>query len=300
MELILIDYNQVGLAAIFPFQGDLKKDPQEAKHLIRHIILSNILQYRNKYGKEYGEIVICCDAKDYWRKDVFPFYKGDRKKKQEDSGIDFKLIFDTLSSLRAEIKETFPYKVMYVDKAEADDVIAVLCEWSQDNELVTSGICESPQKMIIISEDMDFPQLQKWKNISQFAPRKKKMIKMSKQDLYEKYITHIVKAGDDGIPNILSADDVLVTEGVRQTPVSAKRLAEFIELGKSACRNDIELRNWDRNERLVSFEKIPQEIKDAIIDEYIHGNHTRRDTMKIMNYLAKNNCRLLLNDIGNF
>jgi predicted transcriptional regulator len=122
---------------------------------------------------------------------------------------------------------------------------------------------------------------------------------MSKRDLYEKYITHIVKASDDGIPNILSDDSAIVTEGVRQTPVSAKRLAEFIELGKAACKNDTEIRNWDRNEQLISFEKIPVDIRETIIDEYINCK-PKMDRMRIMNYLIQNRCKLLLDKIEEF
>ena len=297
--MILIDYNQVSLAAILTFQTDLKKDPANARNLIRHIALSNILQYKKKYGPEYGEVVICCDGREYWRKEVFPYYKGDRKKKRDDSGVDYKLIFEILAEMRTDIKEVFPYRVIHLDRAEADDVIAVLCEWSQTNGLIQEGIEETPQKMIIISEDMDFPQLQKWSNVYQFAPRKKKMIKMSQRDLYEKYITHIVKAGDDGIPSILADDDTLVTVGKRTPPMSAKRLEEFMKLGKAACKNDQELRNWDRNEQLISFDKIPQDIKDMIINDYIQST-PKRDTMKMMNYLMKHKCRLLLDEVGQF
>ena len=129
-------------------------------------------------------------------------------------------------------------------------------------------------------------------------PKTKKIVK-TKRDLYEKYITHIVKAGDDGIPNILSDDSAIVTEGVRQTPVSAKRLAEFMELGKAACRNETEIRNWDRNEQLISFDKIPQDIKNEIINEYISST-PKLDRMQIMNYLIQNRCKLLLDRVEEF
>lgn len=297
--MILIDYNQVSLAAILSFQSDLKKDPDNARNLIRHITLSNILNYKKKYGREYGDVVICCDGRKYWRKEVFPYYKGDRKKNRDKSDIDFKLIFEILDEMRTDLKESFPYRVIHLDRAEADDVIAVLAEWSQTNETIQEGLEESAQKMMIVSSDHDFLQLQKWDNIYQFSPITKKQLKMSKRDLYEKYITHIVKAGDDGIPGILADDDTLVTEGKRSPPMSAKRLGEFIDVGKDACRNDMERRNWDRNEQLISFEKIPQDIRDMIIDAYIQ-NKPKRDSMKLMNYLMKNKCRLLLDELGNF
>ncbi|CAB4127406.1 RnaseH [uncultured Caudovirales phage] len=297
--MILLDYNQISLAAILPFKQDLAKGPEEARNLIRHVILSTILNYKKKYSSEHGSVVICCDGRKYWRKEVFQYYKGDRKKNRDKSDIDFNMVFSILDEMRADLINIFPYKVLHIDRAEADDVIAVLAEWSQTNELVEEGLERSPQKMMIVSSDHDFLQLQKWDNIYQFSPIIKKQLKMSKRDLYEKYITHIVKAGDDGIPGILGDDDTIVTEGKRMPRMSAKRLAEFLEHGKKACKNDQERRNWDRNEQLISFEKIPQDIKDIIINEYIQSIK-KVDRMKIMNYLIQNKCRLLLNSLEEF
>jgi hypothetical protein len=299
--MIILDFNAVALGVITSseFKPMLNGDENTVKNLVRHATLSTILSYKKKYGKEYGQIVIAADGKNYWRKENFPYYKGDRKKSREKSDINWKLVFDCLSEMRSDIKDLFPYKVLHLDRTEADDIIAVLSEWSQDNELTNSGLYEEPQKIMIVSPDHDFLQLQKWDNIYQFSPITKKQLKMSKRDLYEKYITHIVKAGDDGIPNILSADDCIVTEGVRQTPVSSKRLAEFMEHGKNACRTDEERRNWDRNESLISFDKIPQDIKDSIISEYI-SNTPKIDRMQIMNYLIKHRCKMLLDRIEEF
>lgn len=298
--MLIIDFNQVALGVITnsEFKPLLNSDDETVKNLIRHSTLNTILAYKKKY-KEYGQIVLACDGRNYWRKEVFPYYKGDRKKNREKSDTNWKLIFDCLSEMRSDIKDVFPYHVIHLDRVEADDTIATLCEWSQTNELNSEGLYEEPQKIMIVSADHDFLQLQKWDNVQQFSPTTKKLLKMSKRDLYEKYITHIVKASDDGIPNILSADDAIITEGVRQTPVSAKRLAEFMEKGKDACQNDMERRNWDRNEQLISFDKIPQDIKDTIISEYINSK-PKTDRMQIMNYLIRHRCRMLLDKIEEF
>lgn len=298
--MILLDYNQVCLSAILPFSKDLKKSEDEVRNLVRHIILSNILTYKKKYGSEYGNVIICCDGREYWRKEVFPYYKGSRKKSRDNSDLNWKLIFDVLSEMRQDLIDYFPYKVININRAEADDIIAILAEWSQNNELIQEGMFEEPQKMMIISSDGDFLQLQKYNNVSQWSPNTKKLLKMSHRDLHEKYITHIVKGDSgDGIPNIMTKDEVLVTEGIRQNTVSAKRLAEFIEVGKSACKTDDEIRNWDRNERLISFECIPSDIQEEIVTTY-NATTPKRDSMKLMNYLMKHRCNLLLSELGNF
>jgi hypothetical protein len=296
--MILVDYSQVALSNILSFQRELAGNESEVKNLIRHVTLSTLKSYKKKYGKEYGELVICCDGRKYWRREFFPNYKAGRKKAREASHLNWTLIFDTLSEMREDIAKYFPYKVMHMDRAEADDIIAVLAKWTQTNGLVQQGLVEDPQKVLILSSDGDFIQLQKYPNVVQWSPIQKKYIKVTQRELQEKYITHIVKAGDDGIPNILSPDDVFVS-GERQRPVSSKRLEEFIEHGFDACKNDDERRNWHRNATLVDFQFIPEDVSNQIIDTY-ENNKPVGDKMAIMNYLIEHKCRLLLDELEDF
>lgn len=298
--MILVDYSQVALATILTFQRELRGTESEVKNLIRHVTLSTIKSYKKKYGKEFGQIVIATDGRQYWRKEVFSHYKAGRKKARDASDLDWKLIFDTLSEMRDDIAKYFPYKVVNVPRAEADDIIAVLTKWVQDNELVQEGLMEEPQKVLILSSDKDFKQLQLYGNVKQWSPMLKKYITATKQEITDFTIEHIVK-GDagDGVPNIFSDDDIFLQEGVRQKRVSAERLAEFMKKGKDACRNDHERRNWDRNERLVSFQHIPDDVANEIIDAY-KASVPNKDKMKIMQYLMDNRCRLLLDEIEDF
>jgi hypothetical protein len=296
--MILVDYSQVALSNILSFQRELKGTDSEVKNLIRHVTLSTLKSYKKKYGKEYGELVICCDGRKYWRREIFPHYKANRKKARDNSDLNWTLIFDTLTEMREDIAKYFPYKVIHIDRAEADDVIAVLAKHTQENDLIQEGLIEEPQKVLILSSDGDFIQLQKYKNVTQWSPMQKKQIKANAKELHEKKITHIVKAGDDGIPNILSKDDVFVV-GERQKPVSAKRLQEFLEHGYDACKNDEERRNWHRNVKLIDFDHIPEDVSTEIIDTYVNNKPTG-DKMSIMNYLIENKCRLLLDELEDF
>ena len=289
--MILIDYNQVCLAAILSFQGDLKKGTDADKvNLIRHVAITSIKSYKAKYGKEYGDIVIACDGRKYWRKDFFPNYKGQRKKAREESDLDWKLIFDTLGEIRDDIRSYFPYKVIHLERCEADDVIAVLTKDTQE--------FGKYEPVMIISSDKDFKQLQRYDNVKQYSPFLKKQVTISTKELKSWMVEHIVKGDSgDGVPNILSNDNVIVN-GDRQSPVSSKRLNEFIENGFSACRNDEERRNWHRNEKLVDFGHIPEDITNIILKEF--EKEPIGDKNSIMNYLIKNKCRLLLDSIEDF
>jgi hypothetical protein len=298
--MILIDYSQIALASILTFQQDLKSgDSNKIVDLIRHVTLSSIKSYKKKYGKEYGEIVICCDGRKYWRREVFEFYKANRKKARDASDLDWKLIFDTLTEMREDIAKHFPYRVLHLDRAEADDIIAVMAKWTQDNGLVQQGLVEESQKVLILSSDHDFIQLQKYPNVTQWSPNVKKFIKVTDAERYTKYITHVVKAGDDGIPNILSPDNIFLQEGVRQKPVSAKRLAEFMELGFDACRNDEERRNWHRNVQLIDLDKIPADIEQDVVNAYLNTKVTG-DKMSALKYLMDHRCRVLIEEIEDF
>ena len=297
--MIILDYSQIALSNILPFQNDIKRQsPEEIKNLIRHTTLSTIKSYKKRYNKEYGELVIACDGPNYWRRQVFPYYKANRKANREKSDLDWGLIFDTLGELRDELIQSFPYKVINVEGAEADDVVAVLTKWTQTNDLLVEGLFDEPQKVLIVSSDKDFIQLQKFKNVRQWSPMQKKFIQGSQKDIFEYTITHIVKAGDDGIPNILSPDNVFVS-GERQKPFSSKRLPEFFEKGIDACKTDEERRNYQRNQQLVNFEFIPENITNSIISSY-ENSKPKGDKNSIMEYLMKHQCRLLLDDLEDF
>jgi hypothetical protein len=298
-NMILVDYSQVALAAILTFQRELKGSEAEVKNLIRHVTLSTLKSYKKKYGKDYGELVICCDGRKYWRKEFFEFYKGMRKSNRDKSDLDWKLIFDTLSEMREDLAKVFPYRVLHVDRAEADDIIAVMAKYLQENLLVQQGLVEEPQNILILSSDKDFKQLQLYNNVKQWSPMQKKYITATQKEITEHKIEHIVK-GDtgDGVPNILSKDNVFM-EGERQKPMSAKRLQEFFEKGFDACKNDEERRNWHRNATLVDFQFIPTDVSEEIIKAYINTQPSG-DKMTIMNYLIEHRCRLLLDELEDF
>ena len=298
--MILIDYSQVALATILTFQRELRGTEDEVKNLIRHVTLSTIKSYKKKYGKEFGQVVIACDGRKYWRKEIFEHYKAGRKKARDASDLDWKLIFDTLSEMRDDLVKFFPYKVIHVDRAEADDVIATMTKWLQSNELVQQGLVEDAQKILILSSDKDFKQLQLLEGeVKQWSPMQKKYVTASKSEIKTWMIEHVAKGDSgDGVPNVLSADDVFV-KGERQKVMSAKRLEEFLEKGKDACRTDTERRNWDRNEKLVLFEYIPEDIQNEIVQTYLNSK-PNTDRMAIMNYLMEKRCRLLLDDLQDF
>ena len=261
------------------------------ENMVRHMVLNSIRMYNVKFKDEYGDIVICCDDKKYWRRDFFPYYKAGRKKDREASPFDWNLIFETLNKVRDEIKETFPYKVIQVDKTEADDVIATLC-----HKFGVTLKNDSTEKILILSSDKDFMQLQKFANVEQFSPMAKKFLRCNDPHKFLK--EHICK-GDrsDGIPNFLSSDDTFVTEA-RQKPVTEKKLNIWLDQEPEEFCNEVMLRNYKRNELLIDLSKIPAEYQENILNAYETAPNNGRD--KLFNYFIQHRMKLLMEHIREF
>jgi 5'-3' exonuclease len=280
--MLLIDLNQVLLAGLMAQISSNKKEKLD-ENLIRHMTL-NIIRNHVKNFKEYGEVVLCCDNRKYWRKEYFPFYKASRKKTREKSDLDWHMIFDMLAKFKQELKETFPYKVIDVDGAEADDIIGTLVP-----------IYARDQKILILSSDGDFLQLQNYPNVKQYNPSLKKYIvsKNPAEDLKEKIIR-----GDkgDGIPNILSPADCFVRE-LRQKPIVKNTLEKFMRESYLDQEETIKA-NWIRNSTLIDLSFIPQEIKQKIINTYEETKPASRQ--KLLNYFIEHKLKNLMDVIEEF
>lgn len=288
--MILIDLNQVMISNLM-MQVNSNAANAIDENMVRHMVLNSIRMYNVKFKDSYGDIVICCDDKKYWRRDFFPYYKASRKKDREASPFDWNLIFETLNKVRDEIKETFPYKVIQVDKTEADDVIATLC-----HKFGVSLKNSTTEKILILSSDKDFMQLQKFANVEQYSPMGKKFLKCADPDKFLK--EHIFK-GDrsDGIPNFLSGDDCFVAES-RQKPVTEKKLNKWLEDEPESFCDEVMLRNYKRNELLIDLSKIPTEYQDKILDAY--ENAPKRGREKLLNYFIQNRMKQLMEHIQEF
>ena len=276
--MILIDFTQTVIAGLM---AQIKSNDGEInENMLRHMILNSLRNYQKKYASDYGEMVLCTDASHPWRRDFFPLYKANRKKSREADDKDWQLIFDTLHEVKMEIKENFPYRYMYVDNCEADDIIAVLTKHSKEPVLIVSG-------------DKDFQQLQKYDYVRQWSPNLNKFVDCDEPDMFLK--EHILK-GDksDGIPNILSNDDCLDL-GIRQTPLRKPVLEKYLRI--SIENDDKYYRNYLRNQNLIDLDMIPEKIEDAILSEY---SQTEPVKGKVFDYLRTHRLNQLLDNIGDF
>lgn len=282
--MILMDLSQVMIATLMVQLGN-HTNAEVDENILRHMTLNSIRANKVKFTPEYGELIICADSKHSWRKDAFPYYKANRSEDRSKSELNWSQIFSALNNIRDELKEYFPYRVIQVEHAEADDIIGVLAkEYSHS------------QNVLILSGDKDFQQLQKYPNIKQYSPTLKKYLKCENPEKFLK--EHIIR-GDrgDGVPNFLSADDSLVLK-IRQKSISEKKLAAWVDANPFEFCNESMLRGYKRNEILVNLDYTPADMQKAIIAEYeAQANQTRS---KMMTYFIEKRLKNLMEQIGDF
>lgn len=283
--MILVDLNQVMISNMMVQIGN-HQNAQVDENMIRHMVLNSLRFNRQKFHKEYGEFIICCDDKNYWRREAFPYYKASRKKARQESELNWNEIFSALNNVREELKTFFPYKVIQIDTAEADDIIGTIVH--TEGTALNTG-----EPILILSGDKDYIQLHRYANVSQYDPTRKRFIKHSDPERY--LFEHIIK-GDagDGVPNVLSPDNSFVV-GERQKPVTKKRLELFEDINNL---DETLKRNWARNQMLIDLEKVPESIKEQILDKYNEVNE--KDRSQLFNYFVKNKLKLLMENISDF
>lgn len=283
--MILLDYNGIVVGTIISQKLELKED------LIRHVILNQVRQYRTMFKEKYGEIVVCADGPHSWRRDVFPQYKQKRRENRKKDSTDWNEVFRILDTVRQELLDYFPYKGLKFDNCEADDIIGVLVEHSQE--------LGNYEPIMIVSADKDFIQLHKYDNVDQYSYVTKKEVKDPNPRLYLE--TQILKGDSiDGIPNVLSDDNCLI-EGRRQHPLRQKRIDEILtDLSEGELLYAASwYRNYQRNKKLIDLSETPERLKKIIIDSYMEqDNWTNKG--KVFPYMVDKQLKNLMENVTEF
>lgn len=300
--MIVIDYSGVAIAAITGFKEDLKRDEAHVENLIRHVILSTIKNYKKKFKKEFGpEVVIAVDVGPYWRKEVFEHYKFKRKKEREVSDVPWDLIHKYMRLVLDEIREHFPWKVIAIKGAEADDVIAIMANTIAFNKTSTDllDVGNDPEKTVIISSDKDLCQLMTHPNIRVWSPYKESFVKLDTTPAM--FLRRLILTGDSGdsVANVFSPADTFVF-GVRQKPATEKKMLPMLEAKNmiDAAPDETVRQRIKENARLISFAFIPNDLKQAIIEAY--DVKPKGNQMTILKYLASKGMKQMLDDVDQF
>jgi len=281
---IILDFSGLFWASYFVYKKHIDKSDDSVNFLV-FLVLNNIISVRNKFPN-YKNVVIAIDSGS-WRKDVFKYYKAQRRLKRSEKPEEFQLLYERLDNIIEELKANLPFKFISVKKAEADDVIGVLTEY-----LINEKGFEN---ILIISRDRDFKQLLKFEQVKLYDPIDNKMIEEDNPELY--LINHIIN-GDkgDGIPNVFSEDNVFLS-GKRQKAFTKKKKEELLEKGldQFIIDNGV-VQNYNRNRKLIelSMENIPSEIVEKIIKAYEEYKPVKADLGKVVGLMKKYEIKSLL------
>ena len=281
--MILVDLNQVLISNLMA-QTRGKSDVKPNKDMIRHMVLNSLRGFNLKFKEEYGTMVLCSDAGDPWRREIFPNYKHGRRKSRVDGPFDWDNIFQIITEIKNEIRDNFPYIVMYVKNCEADDIIATLVKQQTES------------KYLIVSGDKDFVQLQHYGNVYQWSPLLKGYIGENEDPV--KFLREQIIKGDrsDGVPNILSDDEIFV-RNERQKPIRAKQLEEWKDIENIPLGVETK-KYYNRNKKLIDLSQIPLTIETNIINTY--KNYKVKDRSLLLPYFMDKKLKSLIDKINDF
>ena len=281
--MIIVDLNQIMISNLM-VQINGRNAVELSEDLVRHMVLNSLRGHYKRF-RDYGEMIIACDSGNVWRREVFPNYKAGRKKVRDKSGHDWTKIFEIMSKIKNELKEHMPYKVIEIDTAEADDIIAALVKKSYYTN----------QNVLILSGDKDFIQLHN-NRVKQYNPVLNKFV--GKGETPSIYIKEHILKGDrsDGIPNVLSDDNVFV-EGRRQKPLTKKKIESWVNEIVMTFTEE-EQKNYDRNRKLIDLSLIPPELEAKIYNEFNEVKVAHRS--KILNYFITRKLKTLIEVIDEF
>jgi hypothetical protein len=274
----LVDFSQIVIGSYMSASKFTSVDMD----VIRPAVLNTLRLYRTKFVSEFGELILCCDDRKSWRKELFPNYKASRKKTRSAAPIDWENLYECLNQLKEELTEWFPYKVVQVDKAEADDIIAILV-----------GLAN--ERTLILSSDKDFIQLHHF-NVRQYSPIQKKFVEGdAKWSLHEKLIKGDV---GDGVPNIMSDDNVFIDEGRRQKPITKKKVDAWFELDPDMYCDAEMLRNYNRNKQLIDLGEVPESIRINITKQFEKA--VVGDRKRLLTYFINHRLKNLTESLSEF
>jgi len=289
--MVLVDFNGISIGSIM---GQLHRGEKLSKKLVKHVILNNLRSYRVKYPEDdFGKMVICCDSHS-WRKDVYPQYKANREVTRKKDKTDWDTLYNLLDETLTDLARNFPYAVIKVEKAEADDIIGTLA-----TEEVRNTLPFHNHNIVIISADKDFIQLQQLGNVIQWSPFQQKLVKSEEGPT--KYIFEHIMKGDssDGVPNVLSPDNSF-TDHIRQTPMRKKLINEWWD-NKDKLKEVMPqeaFRNYMRNREMIDLNQTPEAIKMESIEKF--KSYKYSDRRNILTYLVENDMKLLIDSAGEF
>jgi 5'-3' exonuclease len=225
-------------------------------------------------------LTLACDGKNLWRKEIFPEYKDNRKSTKAKIPIDWNLFYNTRDKLMRDIAANMPIKTILLDHIEADDIVTVLVEHLNETH-----------EIIALSNDSDWHQLFKYPNFRVFK-------------INDNSATAYFSRGPEGRTEVVGVDPVKLIQMKILTgdtgdnipnlkPRLGEKTAEKIILESQGniyayALNEGLLDAFERNQRLINLDRIPQNIKDLIWNTYTSTPISEVDHLLLSDFYPEN------------
>lgn len=273
-KIVIIDGHALAYRLIHSIAGSKDLDTNiDMFQYWNYLMVYNLFSLIEKFNP--NKVIIAFDSSNSWRYDYYDNYKQNRKNKDK-LKFDYKIFKENLDKFIEILTTVFTkYFVVRVDRAEGDDIIAVL----------TKHLYETSE-IVIISSDSDYIQLLN-SNVKIYDPRSKKYLTSlnPKTDLNIKILK-----GDasDRIPPIKRLIGI-----VHATKIITSGLDNYLPSLPESEQAEV-LKNYDRNKILINFDFIPKDLQNKILENYQTYNIKPVDGKQLVNFLIKNKMSKLL------
>ncbi|HET8688946.1 MAG TPA: hypothetical protein VFM18_20240 [Methanosarcina sp.] len=295
--MIITDFSKIVYASVYVMKDDIKKSsPEEIENILRHMAINSCLTIKKRFQSQYGELVIALDGKNNFRYGIHPNYKFKRKENRDKDDLPWHIIKNCMDKIKEEAKVYWPWKVVWSERAEADDVMVVLTEEVANKNIVENGLLDEieAEPVLIDTRDQDLFFLQKYPNVTQYDSRDRKVIKLDEN--YDTWIKEFIIKGDpqsDSVPNVFS-DLNCMADGIKQTAAIKSRMAPILAHKNIFDYNDDPkiAKRIRENYQLVIFDGMPIDVRDEIMESW--KNAKKASKMVMMKYLIEKKCKNLL------
>ena len=290
-DVMCIDVSNISVATLMN-NFTPKTQDQINLSIIRHLVLDTIRYNVVKFKSDYPDVVLAFDDNKYWRRSKAAYYKKKRKADHDNSDWDWDRLNGFLHPVYEEIRSVLPYRCLRVDYAEADDIIGV----------VTKTAVKDDKRVLIVSADSDFTQLQKFSGVIQWSPTLKKWVKPKYGSPRNDMRMKIIK-GDpkDSIACIKMRNDYIISkvDGERAPQIRSVELEKWLEMDDPTLDMNPEwAARYKENEIMRDFEFIPVDIANNIVAAY---NAPKAGSMgKMEKYFIDNKLVRMFEKMSNF
>jgi 5'-3' exonuclease len=323
--LLFIDFNHLCMRCFFV------QNPEDIKEYgyqhFKFLVLNNIFKAVEMFDPT--EVVIGIDGRKVWRKQVWKYYKINRKLKRDASDINWAEYFEACLEFEDELDKFFPFKIVKSNYAEADDIAGVLASWPELNDV----------EKILMTSDTDYIQLIQFPNVKVYDQKNKRYLNAESP---KDFLTKKCIMGDkkDYVPGIrevhhwkpefmrycidlqnLATDEESMKHkledsedfrnhimvkfmneyGLKPSKVmgigdkAAEKIIKNGELSTILEEKDFKAR-FKRNIQLIDLTKQPEKVKDIIKNKYI--NAEVGNCKKMLSYFVESGFTKFIEDVS--